>query len=228
MAGTGLFLCVFLLIHLAGNGLLFVGDGTAYNDYAHKLHSAPAFLITSEILLYLAFAAHIYLAIKTTTENWAARGKVDYSVKRTKIYDRVLGIQPESMMFFSGSMVLLFIIVHVADFKFEIGWSHLEGMEPFDKAMAILSNNTRKVIYVLGSLFVGLHVVHGLRSAFQSLGVNHPRYNQTLQNLSIGFAILTAVGFASFPLWFTSAKPLHTEAAPAEGLAGDAGESAQP
>lgn len=227
MGLTGLFLCLFLAIHLAGNGLLFVGS-SAYNEYAHKLHSMPAFLVTSEIFLYLALAVHIYLAIHTSGINWTARGDVDYSVKRTKIYDRVLGIQPESMMFISGAIVLLFMLIHVLDFKFELGWSELEGLEPFDKAMVILSDNWRKAIYVVGSLFVGLHVVHGLRSAFQSLGFNHPKYNQGLRNLSIAFAIITAVGFASFPLWFSSDKPLTPEAAPVDGMASDSATPARP
>jgi succinate dehydrogenase / fumarate reductase, cytochrome b subunit len=221
MGITGLFLCLFLVIHLAGNGLLFVGDGTAYNEYAHKLHSMPAFLVTSEIFLYLALAAHIYLAVKTSGINWTARGDVDYSMKRTKIYGRVLGIQPESMMFISGAAVLVFMLIHVWDFKFfEYSWGRGE-LEPFDRAMLILSDTWRKLLYVVGSLFVGLHVVHGLRSAFQSLGLNHPKYNQGLRYLSIAFAIVMAVGFASFPLWFTSAKPLTPQTAPADGMAAD-------
>jgi succinate dehydrogenase / fumarate reductase, cytochrome b subunit len=227
MGITGLFLCLFLVIHLAGNGLLFVGNA-AYNEYAHKLHGMPAFLITSEIFLYAALALHIYLAIHTSGLNWTARGDVDYSVKRTKIYDRVLGIQPESMMFISGAVVLLFMLIHVLDFKFELGWGEVEDLEPFDKAMVILGDTWRKVIYVVGSLFVGLHVVHGLRSAFQSLGFNHPKYNQGLRNLSIAFAIAMAVGFASFPLWFTSDKPLTPEAVPVEGMAAGAQAATQP
>lgn len=206
MGLTGLFLCLFLLIHLGGNILLFVG-APAYNEYAHKLHSMPAFLIFSEVLLYGALLLHLYLAVATWLENNNARGPVGYSQRKTKIYHRILGIQPESMMFFTGAVMLAFMVVHVADFKFEIAWKDRIGeMEPFDKAGVILGDMTRKVIYVIGSLFVGVHVSHGFRSAFQSLGINHPKYNKLIDRSSIAFALIVAIGFASFPIWFTSVE----------------------
>ena len=196
MGLTGLFLCFFLVVHLGGNLLLYVGDGSAYNAYAHKLHATPAFLYTAEFFLYAAFLVHIYLAFATSGINWTARGDAPYAEKQTKIYNRVLGIEPESIMFFTGAMVLGFTIIHLFDFKPE--WSDYAGVEPYDKALIILSSTSRKLIYGLGSLFVGLHVVHGLRSAFQSLGVNHPKYNRFLDILSVVFAIIVGVGFASF------------------------------
>ncbi|MBL8850255.1 MAG: succinate dehydrogenase, partial [Planctomycetaceae bacterium] len=64
MGGTGLFLCFFLVIHLAGNLLLYVG-AESYNAYAHSLHANPALIIVAEVILYGMFAAHIYLAITT-------------------------------------------------------------------------------------------------------------------------------------------------------------------
>lgn len=198
MGLTGLFLCFFLVVHLAGNLLLYVGDGTTYNEYAHKLHATPAFLYPAEFFLYVAFAVHIYLAFATSGLNWSARGDVPYAEKRTKIYNRVLGIQPESMMFFTGAMVFAFTALHLLDFKAEMGWGEVAGLTPYDKALMILSSSTRKVAYALGSLFVGLHVLHGLRSAFQSLGVNHPKYNRPLDILSVVFAIVVGLGFASF------------------------------
>jgi succinate dehydrogenase / fumarate reductase cytochrome b subunit len=205
MGLTGLFLCLFLVIHLAGNILLYAdGTGELYNAYAHKLHGTPAFLYFSEFLLYSAIAIHLYLAYTTATQNWRARGDVSYSSKRTKIYNRTLAVHAESIMFFTGAMVFLFMAIHIADFKYELGWrQQTEGLEPYDKALVIMGNMFRKIVYVIGSLFVGLHVVHGFRSALQSLGINHPKYNRLFQRLSVAFAIVVAVGFASFPLWFS-------------------------
>ncbi|MBX3442231.1 MAG: succinate dehydrogenase cytochrome b subunit [Planctomyces sp.] len=203
MGLTGLFLCLFLVIHLAGNVLLYFGN-LSYNEYAEKLHSMPAFLVTSEVILYTMFLLHLYLAWATSGENNAARGPVGYAVKRTKIYNRILWLQPESMMFFTGAVVLAFTIIHVLDFKFGFGWNdEVRALDPYGRAVTILGTNTRKVIYIVGSLFLGLHVVHGFRSALQSLGINHPKYNALLSRASTAFALIVAIGFASFPVWFS-------------------------
>jgi succinate dehydrogenase / fumarate reductase cytochrome b subunit len=212
MGLTGLFLCLFLAIHLAGNMLLYVGDGTAYNEYAHKLHSNPTLLLGAEIPLYLAIAIHLYLAFATARDNVNARGPIGYREKHTKIYHRILGIQPESIMFFTGAVVLIFMAIHVYDFK-----SRDKAVyEPFEWAVMTLGNMTTKLIYVVGSLFLGVHVSHGFRSAFQSLGLNHPKYNRLIDRASIAFALIVAIGFASFPIWFGSTSNKREPAATVE------------
>ena len=219
MGLTGLFLCLFLAIHLAGNFLLYAGAGP-YNDYAHKLHSNPALLLAAEIPLYLAIVVHLYLAFSTAKNNTDARGPVGYEQKHTKIYNRILGIQPESMMFFTGAVVFIFMAIHIYDFK-----SRDEAVHPpFEWAVMILGDMSRKVIYIVGSLFAGVHVSHGFRSAFQSLGLNHPKYNKLIDRTSIVFALVVGLGFASFPIWFgstgdKSAAPPATESKPADDSA---------
>lgn len=200
MGISGLFLCLFLVIHLAGNVLLYVG-ADHYNEYAHKLHSMPAFLVTAEVFLYAAFLAHLYLALTTFQENRAAREHA-YSEKQTKRQDRAInfyGLTPDTTMFATGAVVFAFLIVHLYDFKFDqFGSGHLEGLEPFDKAVAILSDTSRLVVYGLGSLFLGVHVSHGLASAFQSLGLRHPRSVRCIEWTSVLFGAVVALGFASF------------------------------
>lgn len=195
MGLTGLFLCLFLAIHLAGNFLLFVGP-EAYNGYAHKLHANPALLLAAEIPLYLAIAVHLYLAFSTARSNVDARGPVGYQQKRTKIYNRIVGIQPEAIMFFTGAVVFIFMAIHIYDFKSRDETAY----EPFQWAAMVLGNMTTKIIYVIGSLVLGVHVSHGFRSAFQSLGLNHPKYNKLIDRSSIAFALIVAIGFASFPI----------------------------
>jgi succinate dehydrogenase / fumarate reductase, cytochrome b subunit len=210
MGLTGLFLCLFLAIHLAGNFLLYVGEG-AYNEYAHKLHSNPALLLAAEIPLYLAIAVHLYLAFSTARNNVDARGPAGYEQKHTKIYNRILGIQPESMMFFTGAVVFIFMAIHIYDFK-----SRDEQVyEPFEWAVMTLGNVTTKIIYVVGSLILGVHVSHGFRSAFQSLGLNHPKYNKLIDRTSIAFALIVAIGFASFPILLGPASEKQDAETPA-------------
>ena len=202
MGITGLFLCFFLVVHLAGNLLLYVGP-EVYDEYAHKLHSNPEFLILAEILLYSAFLVHILLSISLAFTNTAAREQ-DYAVKRTKVPGRilnVLGMTPDNTMAVTGLVVFLFLIVHLGDFKFESSWGNaLDGLEPYAKAQVILADSARVVIYVAGSLILGIHVAHGFASAFQSLGLNHPKYTPTIKSLSRAFGLIVAVGFGSIPV----------------------------
>jgi succinate dehydrogenase / fumarate reductase cytochrome b subunit len=202
MGATGLFLCFFLVVHLAGNLLLYVGEET-YNDYAHKLHSTPEFLYLAETLLYAALGLHIAFAVCLQFENWEARPQ-RYAFAQSKRKDRVLSANlptPDKTMFLTGLIALLFIIVHVSDFKFEIGWHEALGSaEPFAKARIIVSNWLRVIIYLIGSTVLGIHVMHGLQSAFQSLGWNHSKYMPTIRYLSWIFGLVVIFGFGSFPV----------------------------
>ncbi len=228
MAITGLLLCGFLVVHLAGNFLLFVGE-KKYNDYANALHDQGPLLLVAELGLLALFAAHIYLALATGWQNQAAR-KVEYARKETKIGGRIIGakVSPENWMFTSGVVVLGFVLLHLADFRFELrakggtaetaAASHdapgdtkldAEHKRPsqYKKALRILKDPISGPVYVIGVLVLGLHLGHGFASAFQSLGVNHPRYTPLIRCVSILFALAMALGFASFPLWANFRAP---------------------
>lgn len=211
---TGLFLCLFLVIHLAGNLLLFAG-AEAYNEYAHKLHEMWAFLLLSQILLYAAFAAHIYLAFVTTAENRAARAR-EYAMKQSKKEPGTLigAISAENTMFITGSIILLYLILHLADFKFGLTGGG-EGPDSYAKAWYLMSQTWRAIVYAAASVFVGYHVSHGFGSAFQSLGLNHPKYNPWIRRGSVLFAIVITIGFVIVSLWGVLISQ-ETPAAPAD------------
>lgn len=201
MAFTGLFLSFFLVVHLSGNLLLYVG-GEAYNDYAHKLHSNEEFLIIAEVLLFSAFALHIVMAFSTTFTNWSARKK-SYRDVESKRDDRALPLSfaPDYTMMVTGLVGLLFLSFHISDFKLEIGWTELlEGKNPAQKVGVIFGDLSRILIYILGSVALGIHVAHGLGSAFQTLGWNHPKYTPTVNLISKIFGVVVALGFSSFPI----------------------------
>jgi succinate dehydrogenase / fumarate reductase cytochrome b subunit len=114
------------------------------------------------------------------------------------------------MMFFTGAVVFIFMAIHVYDFKTR----DEEVYEPFAWAVMVMGDMSRKIIYVIGSIFAGVHVSHGFRSAFQSLGLNHPKYNRLIDRTSIAFALIVAIGFASFPIWFGSSSKTPGETPP--------------
>ncbi len=199
MGITGLLLCGFLVVHLAGNLLLYVG-AEAYNNYAHQLHSLGPLLVAAEILLLLLFLAHVILAVVTTRENRLAR-RQEYAVKETKQGAPLLQGFAHNWMFITGAIVLAFVLLHLSDFRFEARLPGPAGEAPYDKAVRILQNPITFVGYFIGCLVLGVHLAHGFASAFQSLGVNHPKYNRGIQCFGYCFAVAIAVGFASFPLW---------------------------
>lgn len=207
MGLTGLLLCGFLLTHFAGNLLMLVGAG-AYNKYAHTLHSQEWFIKFAEVCLAGLFFAHLYLAFATTKDNRAAREK-QYDLQESKQDQGALvyALTPHNWMFFTGAIVLLFILLHLADFAMELrpGFNY-EGLEPYDKAMMILRDPVSFTVYCLGTIALCWHLLHGVSSAFQSLGINHPKYNKTIKCFGAVFAFTFGLGFIIFPLWANAVK----------------------
>ena len=209
MAVTGLLLCGFLVAHLAGNLLLFVGM-EKYNDYAHALHSNEQLLMVAEVGLVALFLTHIGLAISTANMNRQAR-KQDYAEKETKQGLTVLpGGGASSYMFATGAVVLGFTLLHLADFTFKLShgadfYAKYDGNE-FLKAKALLQNPISALVYVVGCIALGVHLVHGFQSALTTLGLGHPKYKAVVRAISIAFGWAISLGFISFVLWSFAAK----------------------
>lgn len=209
MAITGLLLCGFLVVHLAGNLLLYVdADGKTYNEYAHALHKNEGLLIVAEVGLFALFIAHIVIAFQVSAENRQAR-KVGYAMRQSKQEGRnsADGFRPDSMMLASGIVVLGFLILHLMDFKFEMRGDSFyldsagQKVQPYDKAKNLLntSNLVTVVGYVAGSVALMIHLAHGFQSAFQTLGLNHPKYTPLIKLIGLLFAIAVGIGFLTFP-----------------------------
>jgi succinate dehydrogenase cytochrome b subunit len=201
MGITGLLLCGFLVAHLAGNLLLFLG-AEWFNDYAHKLHAQWELLAMAEAGLLLLFLVHIYLAISLTIGNSKAREE-QYAIKQPKVPGRIVGAN--GWMFASGAVVLGFVLLHLADLRLAQAGINLRGLEyqdsDFQNTVMILSNPISRVVYAIGAIILGVHVSHGFASAFQSLGLNHPKYTRLIKVIGQIFAVVIAVGFASLALF---------------------------
>ncbi|MBW3541430.1 MAG: succinate dehydrogenase cytochrome b subunit [Planctomycetes bacterium] len=201
MSLTGLALCGFLVIHLIGNAMMLFGAET-YNAYADSLHKDEAALKVGEFALLFLFVAHIWLGLVTAGNNRAARGR-RYDEEHVKRQDRTAGefLAPDYWMLVSGLVIGAFLILHLWDFTIEgrpdIGYS---DKTPFEKAKAILAVPWTKIAYVVGSVFLGWHLGHGVASSFQSLGIGNARRNRAIRWGGVAFAWLVALGFGIFPL----------------------------
>jgi succinate dehydrogenase / fumarate reductase cytochrome b subunit len=198
MAVTGLLFLLFLAVHLLGN-LSAYGGGAAFVAYAEHLHALGKLLVAAEVVMALALIIHVCTAVVLFFENRAAR-PVRYEVDKSG-GGRTFSSQT---MPYTGLLILGFIGVHLATFSHHIVDQTTRDI--FQIAAEVFSRPVYLAIYLFGVLVVAFHVRHGLWSAFQTVGANHPKYLPFIQKLSLGFAVLVALGFGSLPLAILSLK----------------------
>lgn len=199
MALTGLSLCGFLVAHLAGNLNLFAGE-EAFNGYAAKLHSLGPLLAIAETGLFAMFLLHIGLAISTTAMSRGARTS-QYEEKHSKQKGFILPNGGASnLMLVTGFIILAYLVLHIIDMKL-----NLRGFEggdnKFVQVKAVLSDLVTGTFYVISIIALGIHLSHGVSSACQTLGVNHPRWNGLIRMGGYLFAWGISAGFISLVFW---------------------------
>ena len=196
MAVTGLSLTLFLLVHMAGNLTLYAGND-AFNEYADLLESNPLLPLAEAGLLVL-FVVHILFAVLLTGRNKASRSDK---------YRANLGMGSKTVasttMWITGPVLLVFLVIHIWDFRIS-----KELLEEYDLAQMVvdrLQHPVGFVIYTASIAMVGLHMWHAFQSAFQTLGVAHPRYRALIQNTGRLITALLVAGFGGIPfyLFFT-------------------------
>ena len=196
---TGLLLFLYLVLHLAGNALVFAGP-EVFNEYAHKLISNPL-IIPIEIGLLAVFVVHIYNAIRNFATNRAAR-PVAYQRKELAGHTSRKSLS-SSTMIASGLLVLLFVIVHVKQFKFGSYYQTVANdavRDLYRTELEVFQNPLWVVVYVLGTVLVGLHLRHGIASGFQSIGFDHPLYTRRLTTWSVILAVVIGGGLGLIPI----------------------------
>lgn len=199
MAITGLLLCGFLLSHLAGNFLLFVGPD-AFNKYSHALVTNPAIYL-AEVILGLLFLSHIIMAFRLTLENKKARPEQYYM--RTKSGRGATFAS--STMPYTGIIALIFLVFHIIGLKFGTHYdTTINGVEMRDiykTTVEYFADPIHVAGYIIAVVALGFHVSHGFWSAFQSLGLNHRKYMPKIQKFSIVYGLIVAIGFSSLPIY---------------------------
>jgi succinate dehydrogenase / fumarate reductase cytochrome b subunit len=196
---TGVALFTYLVIHIAGNLVVFFGP-EAFNTYAYVMEVRNPLLPIIEIGLLLVFLVHIYKTIRMYIDNRAAR-PVKYVKKKWAGKPSRKSIA-SSTMIVSGLWLLAFLIIHVKAFRFspEYEWP-AGGRDLYRQEMENLSNPFMVGFYVLSMVVVGSHLWHGFSSAFQSLGVDHPNVTPVLLAAGKVFAVAIAGGFMIIAVW---------------------------
>ncbi len=240
MALTGLFLCSFLIIHLVGNLQLFKEDGgKAFNEYAYFMtHFMPIKVVS--YLLYTSIIVHAVYALVLTIGNRKARGGSYGAYKgsaNSPWTSRNMGIL--------GTILLVFIAVHLSNFWYEYHWGKVPFVEyrtdlntlatmqrelpaaEFTDHVKYVDNGVEIIkakdlyattafafknaglvaLYLVAMAALAFHLIHGFRSAFQTVGLDHKRYVPVIRFIGVWvFGVLIPLAFAAMPLYFFFCK----------------------
>ena len=196
---TGCLLFLYLVLHIAGNLLVFLGPGT-FNGYSHQLISNPL-LVPVEIGLLLVFLTHLYKVVRITLANRRAR-PVAYVNKRWAGPPSRKSLSSATMIL-SGIAMLVFIPIHLRMFKYGPRYEYgaLPIRDLYRVEMQAFSSPLTVGLYVVAMVVVGFHLWHGVSSSFQSWGIAGPRFTPFIIKLGRVSAVLIAGGFIAIALW---------------------------
>ena len=201
VALTGLALVVFLVGHLAGN-LLFLLGPDAFNEYAHALTSHPL-VYAAEAALVAVFVAHVVKTAANWASNRAARPD-RYAVRRwarTKS-PRSRKTTASATMIVSGAITALFVATHLATFKFGAYYQTSAGIRDLYRLQLEIFSSPAYVLYYVAAMgVIFFHLWHGVSSAAQSLGLDHPAWTPRLLVAGRVAAAVLAGGFLGLPVY---------------------------
>lgn len=209
MSLTGIFLILFLTVHLVGNLQLLAGDeGEKFNLYADFMGHNPLIQFISIGNFFFIFL-HAIIGILLYFQNKAAKGS-RYAVASTKTST----YSSRNMAWF-GTVILVFILIHLFQFWFKMKLTNIPELVTYDGVevknlyalvATTFSNIPFVIFYVVAMIVIGLHLSHGFQSAFQTLGLNHKKYTPLIKGLGTAYSVLIPLGFAIIPIVFYLTK----------------------
>ena len=209
MSITGLFLLVFIAVHLTLNLFLIFDDtGALFNQGAHFMATNPAIKIMEPILA-LGFIVHILWSIVLTIQNMKAR-----PVSYNKSNLAVSSTWASRNMFVLGGLVLVFLVLHIIHFFVKIKFTGdplltetMVNGEHMENTYALVANLFKTsllycIVYIVGAVLLAIHLSHGFWSSFQTLGLNNRNWMKRLQVVGYVYAIIVGIGFSLIPMYF--------------------------
>lgn len=201
MGAFGLFLALFLLLHLTINLLMLAGDDGKMFTEASNFMATNIFIKIFEYVLFGGFFIHILIGIIVTLKNWASR-PVRYHVvnkSHTEFFSKY--------MIYTGIIIFIFLILHFMHFFFiKAGIvqppAGIERHDFYPMAILLFQNKLYSLIYIAFFIFLGFHLNHAILSGFQTFGLNHNKYNKAIKVASLVYAVIVAGGFSIIPVYF--------------------------
>jgi succinate dehydrogenase / fumarate reductase cytochrome b subunit len=197
MALAGLFLILFLPVHLIINLMLLKPDPVPFNNAAHFMANFPLIKIF-EIVLIAGILIHIFYGILIQIQNWLARpfGYASGNKSQTSFFSK--------FMIWTGATVFIFLVLHFFNFYFiKLGFVQGNPEDFYSVAHNLFKIPAYNYIYLACFLLLGLHLYHAFSSAFQTLGLNHRIWTPVVKAFALIYAIIIPLGFGfiSITLW---------------------------
>jgi len=203
MALTGVALLGFVVAHMIGNLKVYFGPeeinryGEALRDLGGDLAPRTHLLWALRLGLLGAGFLHVHAAYSLTYTNWKARGG------RYRERDYAVVNYASRTMRLTGTVVLLFIVFHLADLTWgtaPVATDEFVRGQIYSNLVASLERVPVAIWYVVANLALGFHIYHGTWSLFQSLGYSHPRFNKWRKRLAAGLTAAVVLINLSFPI----------------------------
>ena len=185
LAGSGLILVLFLIIHLAGL-VLAVITPTKFELYATALHSTP-WLIWFEYSLIFVALIHISLTLIKIINN-SQTGNSSNLISRRKDFLAIWAARSQPV---GGICLLSFLLIHLAQLRFP----RPIDSEELSTLHFLLNSPENLIIYFLGSFALFLHLFHGIESSQRSLGLLNPKNASLIRGLGRSLSTLISIGF---------------------------------
>jgi len=207
MSLTGLFLILFLVIHLLGNlQLLYSDEGEKFNLYALFMTSFTPIKIVS-YGLYAFILIHAVQGWIIWRKNVIARGPKGYAVKVTRATDT--NARAASNMGWLGTIIFVFLVIHLYQFWLQMKMGVLNSKsydgvlvaDLYATVKATYMNPGFVAFYVVSMVVIAFHLWHGFQSAFQTLGLNHRKYTPLIKVLGKIYSVVVPALFALIPLY---------------------------
>jgi succinate dehydrogenase / fumarate reductase cytochrome b subunit len=201
MAVTGLALFGFVIVHMLGNLKVFQGP-EHLNAYAEGLRTlgAPFFghgqlLWILRLALIAAVLVHIWAAYETTRASWAGRPeRYRHGVAALE------STYAARTMRWGGVLILAYVVYHLLDLTFGPANPSFVPGDVYHNLVASFQRVPVAGFYMLANIAVGLHVYHGLWSAFQTLGVNRTNTDRWRRNVAAAIAAALTAGYLIVPV----------------------------
>jgi len=204
MSLAGLFLVVFLLIHLGINLSLILADSREpFNKAAHFM-GTNVIIKVMEIVLFGGLLLHMLYGVIVQIQNWVARPrrykKENYS--QTSFFSK--------FMIHTAVIITVFLVIHLFDFYLkakvfdEVPSVVYDGKDYHDLGILVVEKfkiGGVVIFYIACFLLLGFHLLHGFQSAFQSLGLNHEVYTPVIKVLGVIYTVLVTAGFILIPVY---------------------------
>lgn len=194
MALAGLFLLLFLPVHLGINLMLLKSDPEPFNKAAHFMATFPLIKVV-ELLLFVLLLVHIIYGITLQILNWLTR-PVKYHVRNkseTSAFSK--------FMIWTGGAVLIFLVIHFFNFYFiKLGLVEGDPEDFYSVAWQLFNIPGYVILYWICFLLLAFHLYHALQSAFQTLGLANDFWTPVIKAISLIYSIVLPAGFAIIPL----------------------------